>query len=198
LTQAWSDLNALGITDVGSFQLIVTAQYQIENYIVAATSSNVSFTVTDVAPAATLMLSTTSVPQGSPPGSITVTIPTSSYSDPASSDAASSATVSYDFTNSGHFDRTGAAVGAAFAVPATGLAPGIYNVRAVVPDANGSSTTLYAAYTVTAVSVAPTPPTLSHDAVKTVAEGDPSSLTVHLSGGTTPVTSYEIAWGDGT
>ncbi len=208
LTQTWTQLNALGINDIGSFLLRVTATYQDRatppnSY--TATSPAVTFAVTDAAPTATLLLSSPTVPQSSPAGSITATV--TNYQAAASSDTAGTATVAFDFNSDGKFDLTGQPIGTAVNIPASFLTTaGTQVARAVITDANGSLATLYATFAVTAVSggsnpvVPPNPvlPTLSLAPVAAVNQGSPASVTIQNSGGNVPVSSYLIAWGDNT
>ncbi len=187
LDEPWSDL---GLIDGGTYALDLAATYTINSqpYVVNASTS---LDILNVAPSGTLSASTPSLNQGSPVGSVTLSV--SSITDPAPGASNPQYTVAYDFNNDGSLDTGFLAASTAEPIPAADLlTPGTLTVRAVLQAPNGVTRDLY-----TNIDVLPVAPSLTLSTPSAINEGSTASLNLALSGVQLAVNQWQIQWGDG-
>ena len=185
-TLAWTDLEALGITDGTGVPRTITLRLTDGPTFTAVTS----LTVDNVAPTATLS-NDGPVPEGS-----TATVTFTGQDDPSADDLAA-LVYSYDFDDDGTFDLTSSSASAT--VPASFLAdgPGTRTVRAVVADDDGGSLELTTDIEITnaaatATITGPSTAVVGVPVTLKVGADDPSPADM------TGTFAFTVDWGDGT
>jgi 6-phosphogluconolactonase (cycloisomerase 2 family) len=193
LSRTWTDLNALNINDSHTYGVRVTAVYSDGTNEYLATSPNKFFNVTNVAPTGTVAFNSSVILEGSPLGTLTVSL--ANYADPSPADTANSAQVDYDFNNDGTIDLPNQLIGTVVNVSASNFAVvGIQTVRAILRDKDGGTRELFGTYQVEDVL-----PSLVVDPIADINERGTASVTVRASDpGGMSVSSWRIDWNDGT
>ncbi len=187
LSEPWS---ALGLVDGGTYTVALVANYQVNGSSYSANAFT-SLSILDIAPSGTLSASAPAIPQGSPSGSVTLSV--SSITDPAPGSTNPAYTVAYDFNNDGTLDTGFVSVDTPEPISAANLlTPGTHTIRAVLQAPNGLTRDLF-----TTLSVSPVAPTLQLTTPAPALEGSPVTLSASASGIALSVSQWQIQWGDG-
>ncbi len=185
-TLTWTQLESLGVTDSGTFNVRVEVTYASG---LTVESASVPLDVANVAPTAALY-------NDGPvdEGSAGVIVSFAAQSDPSAADRAAGFRYSYDFDDDGVFEQTDVDQ-SWFFVPAQYLTDdGTVTVHAVIQDQDDGATELFTDIVVRCVA-----PQLLLSGADDAVEGAVYSLSLAADDpGDDTITQWIVDWGDGT